>query len=778
MIAGRAQLWPFELMSWRRAIPLLLVLGAAALYLSRLVDAPFYLGRDEMFFGLSGHALAHTGRDSNGRFLPLYIQSPMRYGSDMWFQPLLMYSSAAAVRLFGLDEGTIRLPMAIAGVADILLVFLIGRRLFKNDLLAIAAAALLAFAPAHLIHARVAMDFQAPLPFMLGWFLCVLLYLEHGRGRDLFLAGVALGLGLYTYIASYMIMPVLGLFTAVVLYHRRDAVPRYALLAAGFLIPLILCIVFVLQHPTVIRDVMWHYDRDQPHEATATNLLARYFGYQRFVDAARVYWAFWNPRFLFVTGPGHVTWAAGVYLVPMAGAMLVGLVHTLRRPSAPRLLVLGALLLSPIPASFVGDLDAVHRASGVLPFGALLAGIGLHSLWQTTRTFPAVVGFCALWVIPVLIASTHHALLPMAQTLIRAMTAALGMAGLTALWQAAPRVTLFSKATAVIVPTAIVICLIAYRLLGYGTAVWLSVAIGAVAWWAWLRHGDSQSRVDPQSVVAAMIAIACCHLTYGYSDYTRLSRIGVVPASVVAAAVTLVASTMAFAAVASARAAARSSAVVTRTAAAALVAAWVVVQMVYSQMAYFADHRLRVMQVIAVMAAAAAIASVALRVGSARALLGPFAAVAMLGAASVQFVYVYEDYFTRFRDRAENFDHEGYARIAFEKVIEQVQQQPAPAIHLAAVGPYGFADLYWQFYTLKYHRPDLIAQTTSAQHFEPDRVRALPYGSLVVTGQSPAIDRDIAALVDSGAIAAHTLLTAPDGRSRFWILETRRPAGF
>src|SRR5687767_5298167 len=100
--------------STRILIPAAVATGAALLYLPRLADAPFYLGRDEMFFGLTAHSLATTGTDTAGHVLPLYIQSPMRYGSEMWFQPFLMYTTALTIKIASLSEGTIRLPMALA----------------------------------------------------------------------------------------------------------------------------------------------------------------------------------------------------------------------------------------------------------------------------------------------------------------------------------------------------------------------------------------------------------------------------------------------------------------------------------------------------------------------------------------------------------------------------------------------------------------------------------------------------------------------------------------
>ena len=41
----------------------LLVVATSALYLPQLGDAPFYLNRDEMFFGLTAHSLSVSGHD-------------------------------------------------------------------------------------------------------------------------------------------------------------------------------------------------------------------------------------------------------------------------------------------------------------------------------------------------------------------------------------------------------------------------------------------------------------------------------------------------------------------------------------------------------------------------------------------------------------------------------------------------------------------------------------------------------------------------------------------
>ena len=82
-------------------------------------------------------------------------------------------------------------------------------------------------------------------------------------------------------------------------------------------------------------------------------------GPSRIIDALSLYGHFWNPRFLFVDGPlrsTEATWLVGVFLLPLAGLLIVGAARALRRPVAPVTMVLMAgLLTAPIPASFAGQ---------------------------------------------------------------------------------------------------------------------------------------------------------------------------------------------------------------------------------------------------------------------------------------------------------------------------------------------------------------------------------------------------------------------------------------
>ncbi len=188
-----------------RAAPLLLLLLTAAVYCWRLGEAPVYLAPDEVIIANDAYVLATTGRALDGTLLPLYFRAGA-YGS--WFMPMIYYGMAAALQVLPFVEWAIRVPTVLAGVLSIVLTYFVGCRLYGDRLAALVAAFVLACAPAFFILSRYALDYTWPVPFILGWLLCLLIALDGPRSRWwLAASGLCLGLGWYSYISSIVMMP-------------------------------------------------------------------------------------------------------------------------------------------------------------------------------------------------------------------------------------------------------------------------------------------------------------------------------------------------------------------------------------------------------------------------------------------------------------------------------------------------------------------------------------------------------------------------------------------
>src|SRR5258707_10623050 len=107
-------------------LPLLAVLlFAAGVRLYKLGEYPQRFNQDEMVMGYDAWSLWQTGRDHHGDLLPINFRA-----FNDFVPPVNTYIAAPFVGIFGLDEATTRLPMALMGICAVFLVALLGRRWF------------------------------------------------------------------------------------------------------------------------------------------------------------------------------------------------------------------------------------------------------------------------------------------------------------------------------------------------------------------------------------------------------------------------------------------------------------------------------------------------------------------------------------------------------------------------------------------------------------------------------------------------------------------------
>jgi 4-amino-4-deoxy-L-arabinose transferase-like glycosyltransferase len=374
------------------------IAAVTALYATRLQDGPVYLAHDEIKFALQAHAIATTGRDINGIVMPLFFgEAGFSAGRD----PVSIYLTALFLKFLPFSEWSVRLPSALVGVLDAVLMFVLARRIFKRLFFAVAASVLLALTPAHFIYSRFALDVQYPLPFLMVWLLGLFAYLERHRPRTLFAGMLALGLGAYTYLAFLVMTPVYVVLTAFTL--RRERSPRpYAVAAAGFALAVLPLALWQILHPTRYADLVGAYRLGDaglsPLHGIRGLLSAVSLGAR-----ADVFWNFFNPSFLFFSGDSSVansTRLVGVFLLPVAILLPCGIYQILavRRTPFNMLLVWG-LVTAPFAAALLAEI-AIRRALVMLPFAILIATFGLELLLSAPPRVWRVVAIALLVLTP------------------------------------------------------------------------------------------------------------------------------------------------------------------------------------------------------------------------------------------------------------------------------------------------------------------------------------------------------------------------------------------
>lgn len=369
--------------SWLLAIGLALV---ALLYTYGLDRAPVYIGGDEAHFVSHAHAIATTGRDLNGNRFPLFVKITdllvPNNSSRIWYQPVLFYLLALDFTVLPVSEWSARLPTTLIAVLNIVLVYLIARQLFAGRRFAIAAAAMLAMTPAHFILSRQALDYICPLPIVLGWAWLVLTYLRTPRPALLVAAGLLLGVGVYTYISSWLAMPFLA---AVMLLITRPRLSVAAAAATGCAAPILLVVPWLWTHPEMLTDTIARYRlADAAAPAGSGSSLAGF----NLGERVTVYWDYFNPSFLFFAGgsnPTMATGGVGVFLLPIAVFLIAGLYALARERSATGAVLVTGLVAAPLPIVLTMPQApdfSIARAFTLVPFGILIAAAGFEFLFR------------------------------------------------------------------------------------------------------------------------------------------------------------------------------------------------------------------------------------------------------------------------------------------------------------------------------------------------------------------------------------------------------------
>lgn len=401
----------------RKSRLLLFAAAVLAFYSAGLSHTPPHLHHDEVVISLQAHSIATTGRDLQGRWFPLYFEMP-DIGDRVWYQPTIEYWQALVLQVLPMTHWSLRFPTALLATIDVLLMFFVARRLFGSDRWGWVAATLLAITPTHYVLGRVAFDFIYPLPFILGWLLGLLVYLERREPWRLFLATAVLGAGFYSYIASVAMMPLyLAMTVYLLLANRLLSARTAAIAAAGFALPLLLLVPWVASQPAFVLDVLNRYSvgttpptgegREVQNSLSGTiaNIVA-WLRPSAISERITLYWTFFNPAFLFVMGGfTHLTATTrlvGVFLLPFALLIPLGLMQlvTVARGAMSVVLFLG-FALAPLAAVLtVKEPYASTRQLAILVFGVLVATYGVQRIWSWRAPAGRAVAIAVLALLP------------------------------------------------------------------------------------------------------------------------------------------------------------------------------------------------------------------------------------------------------------------------------------------------------------------------------------------------------------------------------------------
>src|SRR5215831_1429949 len=357
-----------------RVLLALAFLGLAFLYFYRLDDAPVHLAHDEAMIGVTAHELAWHGRDVDGHLLPFFIHM----NGGFWNMPAHVYLTALFVRLFGTTEVMIRASSATASLLAVLLIYVFCRRVFNHRGFAALAAGMLALSPAFFIDSRLSTEHHYPVLAIGCWLICLAEFFRD-PDRDIWiaLAGASLGLGLYTYMASVLLMPINLALTALLLIRMRVyRVRPYVVLFATFAIAIVPFVFLVLRSPSYVSDIANMYRIYDAKRFTVLQGAKELSNWTSLGARADVYFSYFNPSMLFFSGAGSLiqsTRQAGFFLTPYLVLLPAAIVFVLKRDVEWfAWLVLVAFIATPLAATVVDEHGVVQRVMALAPLAAIL----------------------------------------------------------------------------------------------------------------------------------------------------------------------------------------------------------------------------------------------------------------------------------------------------------------------------------------------------------------------------------------------------------------------
>ena len=342
---------------WLMAIIVL----AAALRICWLGEAPNTFSTDEASNGYDAYSILLTRSDRYGHHLPILLQA---FNDSR--ESLYVFSIIPLIKLWGLNEFSVRFPAAVAGVLTVPTVYFLAEELFKKQKIALFAAFLVAISPWSIYYSRLA--FRAnlfPLVFCLG-----LLFFCRSWRKPYYLifSSLCFGLSLHTYSAARVFVPLFLLGLVVICYRRLFKHPSITIVS--FLIFLAIFL-FLLQ--------FWLSPQGTTRLAETgleTNIFLLILYYLSYLE----------PVFLFFYGDFSVrrsvtTIGIGQLSIWELFTVVTGLLALKNQLTIESKILWLWLFLYPIPAALTEEQHAIRSIIG-MPLFAMISSYGFWLLYE------------------------------------------------------------------------------------------------------------------------------------------------------------------------------------------------------------------------------------------------------------------------------------------------------------------------------------------------------------------------------------------------------------
>lgn len=363
-----------------------------------------HLTNDEAALGYNAYSILQTARDEHGALLPVVFKS---FGD--WKPGLYVYTAVPAIAIFGLNEFSTRLPSVLFGIGAVFLLYLMTKRLTKDETIALFSSFFLAVSPWHITFSRGAWEANISLTLTLAALLALLTYLNNTKKKYLILSAVLFALTLWAY-QSAKLFSLLLIIGVVLVYHRKiSTINKKHVLVAGIVgtlisIPIIFSLLTGHAGRLNVMSVFSNARSDQYIEDTITSqgddedsLIFTVFhseGYNFTRGILGRYFNHFAGRFLFFEGDWtnarHTSPNIGYLLLIDAPLLLLGFVFTAKNFNKKEFQFLFYYLaVSPLASAFSRDsVHGIRSLNMVIPLVIFVAIGSAYLLRKLIKYLP------------------------------------------------------------------------------------------------------------------------------------------------------------------------------------------------------------------------------------------------------------------------------------------------------------------------------------------------------------------------------------------------------
>ena len=176
-------------------------------------EIPTYLGCDEAGMAYDAYCLSEYGTDRYMNQYPLYLTN---FGQGQ--SSLCAYLALIFIKILGPNVIAYRMPMLLVYIVSVIASYLMVSK-FKNKKFALLFTFLIITCPWNILNTRMALDCN----LYLGMFMIALYFMTRAeKTYQFFIAGIFVGLNLYTYCLAWITMPIfLAVWIVYMLYIKR-----------------------------------------------------------------------------------------------------------------------------------------------------------------------------------------------------------------------------------------------------------------------------------------------------------------------------------------------------------------------------------------------------------------------------------------------------------------------------------------------------------------------------------------------------------------------------